>query len=214
MVVRNITPDLETGIGKWTEAQIVTALRDATRPDGTVIGPPMPIRFYRQLSDRDAAAIAAYLRSLKPISHKVARTQFKSPPPPWPPVTHVDEPPQEDRIAYGGYLVGPVGHCMGCHTVPGPSGLDMSRVFAGGRQLPDLSNPGAETVSRNITPDPEQGIERWSDDDIKRTITTCVRPDGTRLSRTMSCDWYANIEPEDLDAIVVYLRSLKPLKTN
>jgi mono/diheme cytochrome c family protein len=213
VVVRNITPDPETGIGKWTEAQIVTALRDGKRPDGTVIGPPMPIRFYRQLSDGDAAAIAAYLRSLKPISHEVGRTLFKDPPPPWSPVTHVDEPPQADRVAYGGYLVGPVGHCTGCHTPAGAGGPNMSRAFAGGRQLPDFGNPGAETVSRNVTPDPEHGVGRWSDDDIKRTISTCVRPDGTPLSRTMACDWYAKIASDDLNAIVAYLRSLKPLKT-
>src|SRR5215469_2628604 len=85
VVVRNITPDPETGIGRWTEAEIVTALRNGKRPDGTVIGPPMPIRFYRQLSDWDAAAIAAYLHSLKPISHEVAQTRFKNPPPSWGP---------------------------------------------------------------------------------------------------------------------------------
>ena len=214
VVVRNITADPETGIGKWTEAEIVMALRNGKRPDDTVIGPPMPIR-YRQLSDMDAAAIATYLRSLRPISHAVGRTQFKNPPSPsWgPSVTHVDEPTREDRIAYGGYLVGPVGHCMGCHTPPGAGGPDMSRAYAGGRELPDFGNPGAETVSRNITPDPEHGIGRWSDDDIKRTISTCVRPDGTPLSRTMACDWYAKFAPDDLDAIVAYLRSLKPLKT-
>src|SRR5215475_3010594 len=140
VVVSNITPDPETGIGKWTEAEIVSALRNGKRPDGTVIGPPMPIRFYRRLSDRDAAAIAAYLRSLKPIPHEVERTQFKNPlPPSWgPPVTHVDEPPQEDLIVYGAYLAGPVGHCAGCHTPLGASGPDMSRAYAGGRETPDF----------------------------------------------------------------------------
>ncbi len=75
----NITPDPETGIGTWSEAQIVTALRDGKRPDGTIIGPPMPIPVYRQLSDRDAQAIAAYLRSVKPIRHAVARTRYDIP---------------------------------------------------------------------------------------------------------------------------------------
>jgi hypothetical protein len=89
----------------------------------------------------------------------------------------------------------------------------MSRAYAGGRQSPDFGNPGAETVSRNITPEPEDGIGKWSDNDIKRAISTCVRPDRTPLSRTMACDWYAKIAPDDLDAIVAYLRSLKPLKT-
>ncbi len=50
----NITPDPETGIGKWTEAQLVSAIREGIRPDGTLIGPPMPIGFYRGISDDDA----------------------------------------------------------------------------------------------------------------------------------------------------------------
>ena len=89
----------------------------------------------------------------------------------------------------------------------------MSRAFAGGRELPDAENPGAITISRNITSDPEDGIGKWSDDEIKRAVTTGIRPDGTRLSRTMPFDWYAKIAPADLDAIVASLRSLKPLKT-
>ena len=63
----NITPDRDTGIGKWSEADIVVALRDGKRPDGSIIGPPMPIPVYRQLSDQDATAIAAYLLSVQPV---------------------------------------------------------------------------------------------------------------------------------------------------
>lgn len=212
----NISPDPETGIGKWTEAQIVTALRDGKRPDDTIIGPPMPIPAYRQLSDRDAAAIAAYLRSLKPIRHAVARTSYKMPLPPayGPAVTQVDEPLRADKIAYGGYLAGPAGHCVLCHTPLGDGKpFDMSRAFEGGRELPDIGEPGAETISRNITGDPEYGIGKWSDAQIKRAITTGIRADGTRLTRTMPFDWYAKIAPTDLDALVAYLRSLQPLKT-
>src|SRR5205085_3608451 len=90
IVGTNITPDPETGIGKWSEAEIVTALRDGKRPDGSIIGPPMPIPSYKSLSDRDATAIAIYLRSLKPVRHAVARTQFKIPLPAsyGAPVTH------------------------------------------------------------------------------------------------------------------------------
>jgi mono/diheme cytochrome c family protein len=211
----NITPDPETGIGKWSEAQIVTALRDGKRPDGTIIGPPMPIPVYSRLSDSDASAIAAYLHSVKPIRNAVAKTQFKIPLPPayGPPVTHVDEPPRTDKIAYGGYLAGPVGHCVLCHTPPGDGKpFDMSRAYGGGRELPDFAKPGALTVSRNITPDPESGIGKWSDAELKRAITAGIRPDGTRLTRTMPFDWYAKIAPADLDALVAYLRSLKPVK--
>ena len=49
----NITPDPETGIGKWTDAQLAKAIREGIRPDGSLIGPPMPIPFYRNLSDAD-----------------------------------------------------------------------------------------------------------------------------------------------------------------
>ena len=85
--------------------------------------------------------------------------------------------------------------------------------LCGRASITRFRQPRAETVSRNITPEPEDGIGKWSDNDIKRAISTCVRPDRTPLSRTMACDWYAKIAPDDLDAIVAYLRSLKPLKT-
>jgi|ERR1051325_9666825 mono/diheme cytochrome c family protein len=94
IVVPNITADRETGIGSWTQAQIVTALRDGKRPDGTIIGPPMPFSAYRELSDRDANAIAAYLQTVKPIRHRVARSEYKIslPTSHGPPVKHVPEP--------------------------------------------------------------------------------------------------------------------------
>jgi mono/diheme cytochrome c family protein len=211
----NITPDPETGIGSWSEAQIAAALRDGKRPDGTTIGPPMPIDFYRRLSDQDVAAIAAYLKNIRPIRHAVARTQYRVPLPPayGPPVMHVDAPPSADKVAYGAYLAGPVGHCMECHTpFAGPGKLDPGRYGAGGREFPVFGEAQALTVSRNITSDPDSGLGNWSDTDIKRAITTGTRPDGTKLTRTMPFDWYAQIAPADLDAIVAYLRSLKPVK--
>jgi mono/diheme cytochrome c family protein len=213
IVGSNITPDPATGIGKWSEAQIVTSLRDGKRPDGSIIGPPMPIPAYRGLSDGDATAIAAYLRSLKPVSNAVAKSQYKVPLPQayGPPVTHVDEPPRADKVAYGRYLAGPVGHCVLCHTPPGGGRpFDMTRAYQGGRELPDLVNLGALTVSSNITADPENGIGKWSDAEIKRSIVEGVRPDGTRLSRTMPFAAYAQMTPDDLDAIVAFLRTLKP----
>jgi len=62
-IAANITPDPQTGIGKWTDAQLALAIREGVRPDKTVIGPPMPVGFYRYLSDDDLAAIIAYLRA-------------------------------------------------------------------------------------------------------------------------------------------------------
>ena len=210
----NITPDKATGIGGWTVWQIAYALRNGKRPDGTIIGPPMPFEFYRGLSDRDVEAIAIYLKGLRPIRHAVARSQFKVPLPPsyGPPVTHVPEPDRRDKIAYGAYLAGPVAHCMECHTPRRGPQLDLSRLGAGGREFPDFGNPGAITVSRNITPDPEHGVGQWSDADIKGAILLGHRPDGTKLARTMPFAAYNNMTSDDVNAIVDYLRTLQPVK--
>jgi len=210
----NITPDRDTGIGDWSIGQIVYALRNGKRPDGTLIGPPMPIEFYRQLSDRDGEAIAVYLKSLKPVRHQVARSQYKVPMPPsyGPVIGHVAEPNPRDKIAYGAYLAGPVAHCIECHTPHDGARLDLSRLGVGGRDLPDLGNPEARTVSRNITSDPDAGLGKWSDADIKGAILLGHRPDGTKLARTMPFDSYNRMSSDDVNAIVDYLRTLKPLK--
>src|SRR5262245_17853245 len=106
----NITPDAETGIGKWTDQQIIVAIREGKRPDGTVIGPPMPIALYRGLSDEDAQAIVAYIRATPAVANKVAKSEYKVPLPPayGPPITApVVAPPKTDKVAYGAYLAGP-----------------------------------------------------------------------------------------------------------
>lgn len=68
---RNLTPDKETGLGSWTDDQIMTAFRTGKRPDGRVLLPPMPWQMYANLNDKDAHAVVAFLRSLQPVSHKV-----------------------------------------------------------------------------------------------------------------------------------------------
>jgi mono/diheme cytochrome c family protein len=70
-VGRNLTPDKETGLGTWTRAQIVTAITTGERPDGRILAPIMPWRFYSQLTQQDADAIAAYLQSLPPVRNAV-----------------------------------------------------------------------------------------------------------------------------------------------
>ena len=212
VIVPNITPDPDTGIGKWTEADIVVALRDGKRPDGSIIGPPMPIPVYRELSDKDATAIAAYLLSLQPIRNPVQKSQYKMQLTEYgPPVTHVEAPSPEDKVAYGAYLV-TFGHCVLCHTPPGDNEpLNMKLAFAGGREFGSIAQIGP-SVSRNITSDLEEGIGKWSDNDIKQAITKAIRPDGTKLAGPMPYDSYAKMTPGDLDAIVAYLRTIKPVK--
>jgi mono/diheme cytochrome c family protein len=213
VIAPNITPDKDTGIGKWSEADIVMALRNGKRPDGSIIGPPMPIPVYGQLSDQDATAIAVYLLSAKPVKNSVEKSKYKIPLQPnyGPTVTHVESPSPADKVAYGGYLVD-LGHCVLCHT---PAGKDkpfnMDLAFAGGRPFPAFSGVPA-TVSRNITSDPEHGIGKWTDAQIKIAITKGIEPNGNKLTGPMAFAWYAKLTPADLDGIVAYLRTIKPIK--
>jgi mono/diheme cytochrome c family protein len=207
----NITPDKETGIGNWTDEQIITAIREGKRPDGTIIGPPMPIAFYRQMSDRDVQAIVAYLRALPPVRNAVAKSVYERPLPPTygPPVTSVPEVPASDKVAYGAYLAGPLGHCMECHTPMDKGRLDMTRLGAGGREF--KGEAGSILISANLTPDKTDGIGEWSDAAVKNAITKNLKPDGSPLVPFMPTEWFAKISDPDLDAIVAYLRTLKPV---
>jgi mono/diheme cytochrome c family protein len=205
----NITPDPETGIGKWSDAQIIAAIREGKRPDGTIIGPPMPIALYRDMTDEDVNAIVAYVRSVKPIANKTAKSQYKISLPPsyGPPVAKVAPVARADKVAYGKYLAGPAGHCLECHSTPGANGAPdvVNRTGGGGMHF---NGPWGVSHAPNITP---TGIGKYSDDDIKNAITKGVRPDGSRLMPPMAYGYYRNIAPADLDAIVAYLRTLKPL---
>jgi mono/diheme cytochrome c family protein len=208
-VASNITPDPETGIGKWSDEQIVEAIRNGKRPDGTTIGPPMPIEFYRNISDTDARAIVAYLRSVKPVSHKLAKSTYKTPLPPayGPTVTHVADVPATDRVAYGHYVAN-IAHCMECHTPRVKGQLETSKLGAGGRELPVFS--GGVIMSANLTPANPGGMAHWTDAQVETAITDGIRPDGRKLVRTMAFDWYRNTRKADLDALIAYLRTLKP----
>lgn len=135
-VAPNITPDRATGIGGWTDAQIARAIREGIRPDGSLIGPPMPIGLYRGLSDQDLAAMVAYLRSVPAVANPSEKSTYRIPLPPsyGPPVGQVAAPPRTDRVAYGAYLAGPVAHCTECHTPMLEGGRrDATKLGAGGQ---------------------------------------------------------------------------------
>ncbi|WP_245297028.1 MULTISPECIES: cytochrome c [Rhodomicrobium] len=70
-VAPNLTPDRETGIGAWSKQEIVTAIQTGVRPDGRILSPVMPWQAFAKLTQADADAIADYLKTLKPVSHKV-----------------------------------------------------------------------------------------------------------------------------------------------
>lgn len=212
-VTPNLTPDKETGIGNWTDAQLMVAIRDGKRPDGSLIGPPMPYDMYRGLSDRDTKAIIAYLRNLKPVKNATKKSVYKMPLPPayGPPVGSIADVPRSDKVAYGAYLAGPLGHCMECHTpMTKPPMRDYgTKMGAGGFPF---HGPWGESIAANLTPDKETGLGNWTDAQIKKAITDGVSANGAKLRPPMPFGYYKNISNEDMDAIVAYLRSLKPVK--
>ena len=177
---RNITPDRETGIGTWTEEQIMRAVRGGITKEGNKIGEPMPIENLNQMSLADARAIAAYLRTIPAIRNEVPESRYKTPPQSPPPAHVTDTPPATDKLAYGAYLV-TVAHCNECHT---PSEADgkrdyVRRMGSGGR--PFFTIPGKIVRSANITPDKETGIGSWTDQEIRRAMTEGISRNGRKL---------------------------------
>lgn len=207
----NITPDPETGIGGWSDDELVAAIREGRRPDGSIIGPPMPIELYRAMSDRDVRAIVAYLRQVAPVKNAVPKSVYRIPLPPayGPPVTSVAEVPRDDLVSYGAYVAGALAHCTECHTPMDAKGHRVwSKTGAGG---PPLVGPWGAALPPNLTPHPQDGVGAWTDAEIVAAITTGVGREGERLSPPMAYPFYANLRPDDLAAIVAYLRSLPPL---
>jgi mono/diheme cytochrome c family protein len=206
----NITQDPETGIGAWSDEEIMRAIREGVRRDGTIIGPPMPVPSYRNMSDSDVRAIVAYLRTVTPVRNSVPRSVFNIPlPEAWgPPLAAVADISRDDPLAYGTYLGNALGHCMECHTPMSEGAFDFSRTGAGGTVFQKPLGLEIAAVAANITPHPEQGIGKWTDDEIKRAITQGISRDGRQLLPVMAFPYYKNISDEDLDALIHYLRSI------
>jgi len=209
----NITMDVETGMGSWTDEEIIVAIRDGLRPDGTLIGPPMPSPFYRTMSDYDVLAIVAYMRTIEPIQNVMPKSEYDIPLPPnyGPKIGSVPDISKDDQVAYGKYLAHSLGHCTDCHTPMENGQIDFGRTNSGGRIFENIAGLGFTTVSTNITPHPVAGIGAWSDAEIKRAITQGISRNGRELAKAMAFPYYDNISEDDLDAIIAYLRSLPSL---
>src|SRR5215470_17323185 len=117
----NLTPDAEAGIGAWTDGELLRAMREGVDKNGQTMFPMMPYPFYRSLSDEDAEAVIAYLRSVPPSKNETPRRELpfllslliKSAPQPLD--GPVPPPRREDPVAYGKYLATVAG-CLSCHT--------------------------------------------------------------------------------------------------
>src|ERR1700689_613505 len=211
----NISPDPADGIGRWTEAQFVTALTRGISPEGTHYFPAFPYTSYAHARPGDIADLFAYLKTLLPVSGKVRDHDVPFP-------FHIrrnigickllfmdDKPfkPDPARSASwnrGAYLVNGLGHCAECHSPRNfLGGIIASQRFAGG---PNLEGEG---FVPNITP---KGIGDWSEKDIAYFLETGDMPDGdsaggsmVRVIRNTS-----QLPPADRAAIANYLKSLPP----
>lgn len=204
----NITPDKETGIGKYSDADLKKVLRKGIKPNGTPVAMIMPSGFYEIMTDRDLDAVVAYLRTLKPIKNTVPDPVYKIPQGhPIPPGGDkiFTEAMLKDKVKHGFYLV-TIAHCMECHTPMGPKGREFdTRLGVGAFDFP---GPWGVSTSRNITASKTKGIGGWTDAEIKRAITQGISKDGSRLKPPMGFHYYAKMTDNDLNDIVVYLRTV------
>jgi len=207
-VAPNITP--ASRIADWSDADLARAIREGLRPDGSLIGPPMPFAMYRGLSDDDLGSIVAFLRTLEPVDSDLPASVYNIPLPPayGPPVDTVAAVPAGVTVDYGAYLAGPVAHCMECHTPMGPQGPMLETDL--GRGGFEFHGPWGVSVASNLTSH-EDGLAGYTDAEIAAMITQGVRPGGAPMLPPMPYGHLAAFTPEDLEAVIVYLRSLPPL---
>jgi mono/diheme cytochrome c family protein len=221
VVAANITPDPETGIGRWTDGEKIRAIRDGVDRDGRALFPMMPYQGFRQLSDEDVESLVAFLDSLPPLRYELPVTKLSFPvnlmtkgvPQP---AGAVAPPDRSDRLKYGEYLVA-VGGCIGCHT-PAQRGQPVAgKEYAGGEKF---ESPYGTVFSANITPDHDTGIGKWDEEFfIKkfydyRDYAEHGSPKMSGPDQFTVMPWLAlcRMTREDLGAIYTYLRTVKPVK--
>jgi mono/diheme cytochrome c family protein len=205
---RNITPG--GAVADWSDAELARAIREGIRPDGSLIGPPMPFALYRGLSDDDLAAVVAFLRSLPAVEGETPQSAYHIPlPPAWgPPVESVSAPERAVTAEYGAYLAGPVAHCLECHMpMDSHDPLDPATLGRGGWVF---DGPWGTSVSSNLTSHGD-GLAGYSDEQVARMITEGVKPDGSRMLPPMPYGYLAQMSDDDLAAIIAYLRTLPPI---
>ena len=116
---------------------------------------------------------------------------------------------QSDLVKRGDYLVNTIMTCANCHSPKGPPAAVAGKDYSGGLRFDE---PPFDVTASNITQDKETGIGAWSDADIKKLLRTGIRPNGTQVAEVMPTSFYGIVTERDMDAIVAYLRTLKPIK--
>ncbi len=216
----NLTPDPETGIGAWSDAEFLRALREGLRRDASPYYPAFPYTTYARMREGDALAIKAYLFSLAPV-RRANRAHDLTPPFGWRALLHLwrlllFEPgawrPDPARSAggnRGAYLVEALARCGECHTPRNALGaLDRDLWLAGPAQGPEGQ------LAPNITPDRATGIGAWSSSEIVELLRSGLKPDFDDVQGAMAEateHGFKHLREGDLAAIAEDLRALPPI---
>jgi mono/diheme cytochrome c family protein len=219
---QNITPDPETGLGKWSDGEILRAIREGVDRNGDALFPMMPYDGFANLSDEDAKSIVVYLRTLKPIRNAVQAKKIDFPVnllvkfAPKPIEASVMGPARADNVAYGKYLTTIAG-CHDCHTPHNEkSELVEDQAFAGGWEM---KGPWGRNYTANITPHPSTYVGRATREEfIGRFKAFAVMnaenaPVPAKGQNTIM-PWltFSGMTDEDLGAIYDYLKTVKPVE--
>jgi mono/diheme cytochrome c family protein len=216
----NITPDIETGIGRWPEADFLAALKQGVRPDGSHYFPVFPYPSYARMSDADALAIRAYLLSRPPVKRTNRPHDM-----PWPaswralqgvwkalhfkPGEFRADPARNDAYNRGAYLVTALTHCGECHTPRTLLGaMQTDKPLAGTADGPDGE------LAPNITPDRNTGIGKWSAGDVIELLRTRTKPDFDNVQGSMREaveHGLKYLNDADLAAIADYILAQPPI---
>lgn len=205
-IAPNITPGGR--IADWSDDELAKAIREGLRPDGVIIGPPMPIGLYRGITDDDLMSIVLYLRQVPAVDNDPGQSVYNIPLPPayGPPIDTVASIAPSVTAEYGAYLAGPIAHCIECHTTFGPKGpMFDTHLGAGGFEF---HGPWGTSVAANITP---TGIGDHTDAELSVMIRTGIRPDGSPMMPPMPYPYLAIMTEDDLTAVLLYLRTLPAL---
>jgi len=218
----NITPDRQTGIGGWTDDEIITAIRLGRRPNGERLIPVHPYPVFNGMAEEDLRALVAFLRSLPAVNRakepkKIVVPLFESVfLPAWLAAFAPRETPPPTAptsgLARGEYLVRAVSHCGECHTPRGVTYATDNSRFLGGNQ----KGPDGDPVP-NITPDKDTGLT-WSEEEIAEFLESGTKPDGDGAQGLMdevihgTAAGYKDLTKDDRLAIARYLKTIPAVR--
>jgi mono/diheme cytochrome c family protein len=222
----NITPDPDTGIGKWTEADFVKAMHEGVAPGGKHLFPAFPYTAFTKVSDDDVKAIFAYLKTVAPVKYTAPDNSFLFTMR-WPmtfwnalffkPGRFMPDGKQSEAWNRGAYLVEGLGHCGACHT-PRNTFLaeDEARSFAGGAFMDQVQDGKIRRWSGvNLSP-AKGGLAKWSEADIAKYLKsgfTMSRAGAWGPMNDVIVNSMSKMTDDDTKAIATYLKALPPRET-